>query len=236
MKNSGITFCVIIFIVLLFTMFSSDPSKTFIKNNLDNTVHWIDKSKINPIKKNNFEEFISHGTWIFGSKHHQTCQFINQEKCCKSNPKLHFEFHEKQLNRIDAVEELKKILKNKKLLLVGDSMMFEFFVGLKELLQVKTKVNMTKYFCENTSCSIHPGNNSTVTFIKACMIVLKGWKRIPETKNSRLISEEIIRQEIADHDIVFINQGLHYSKRLMLNDSTIYFNNIGKMLNGRNFT
>ena len=111
--------------------------------------------------------------------------------------------------------------------------MFEFFIGLKELLRVKTTMTMTKYFCANASCPLHVGVNSTVTFLKACMIALEGRNPFTEVGKSRLIPAKNIRKEIADHDIVFFNQGVHYDIRTLLIESTIYFNNIGSMLHGK---
>ena len=114
------------------------------------------------------EHFVIHGKWMPGKRHSQMYDFINKKKCCKNKRNLRFEFHEDRLNQIVAVEELRKILKNRKLLLIGDSLMFECFLGLQELLGVKTRVKINEHFCANTSCSINPDGNSTVTFLRAC--------------------------------------------------------------------
>ena len=108
----------------------------------------------------------NYGKWKPGKRHNQTCDFIPEKTCCKNKQNLHFEFHEDRLNQIDAVEELRKILKKKKLLMIGDSLMSEFFVGLSELLNLNIQTK-SDYFC-GLNCTIHPGNNGTVTFLKAC--------------------------------------------------------------------
>ena len=74
-----------------------------------------------------------------GKKHNQTCSFIDKEKCCKKNKNLHFEFHDPWFNTVNAVEELRKILKNKKLLLLGDSLMVEFFLWTRRITRSKDK-------------------------------------------------------------------------------------------------
>ena len=154
------------------------------------------------------EPFVIHGKWMPGKRHNQTCDFIEKEKCCtKKQKNLHFEFYNKHLNKINAVAESRHILKTKKILLIGDSLMFEFFIGLKELLRVKTTMTMTKYFGANTTCALNPDDNVTVSFLKACMIELKGRNYFTEVIKSRLVSEKIIRKEIAKHDIIFFNKG-----------------------------
>ena len=152
--------------------------------------------------------------------------------CCKNKQHLHFEFYKKHLNKADAVEELRKNLKKKKLLLIGDSLMLEIFRGLAELLQVKTITLNRIIYSINTSYSIHPWRNSTITFPRACTIVLNGTNLLSGEKYFRVTSEEIIRKEIADHDIVLFNQGIHYDFKLLLNKGSLYFNNIGHMLYG----
>ena len=74
--------------------------------------------------------------------------------------KSSLEFDDPRLNAINAVEELRKILKNKKLLLIGDSLMVEFFYGLAELLRVKIKMSS----CGGRG-TIHPGKNATITYL-----------------------------------------------------------------------
>ena len=79
------------------------------------------------------------GKWKPGIRHNQTCGFIPKATCCKNKLNLHFEFYNPQLNKINAVTEFRKTLENKKLLLIGDSLMLEFFRGLVELLRVNRR-------------------------------------------------------------------------------------------------
>ena len=180
------------------------------------------------------EDFVKHGKWMSGKHHNQTCAFIDKKKCCKKKQNLHFEFDEERLNQIDAVEELRKKLRNKKLLLIGDSLMFEFFIELAELLKANTTREMSRVFCERT-CSINPSDMSTVTYLRTCMIVLEGKKPVPDDVKWRQIAEKIVRKEIANYTlyIILFNQGIHYDIRMILLDSTIHFNNVGKMLHGK---
>ena len=164
-------------------------------------------------------------------RHSQTCDFIPKMECLKKDLNLHFQFHDNKLNKMDAVAELRKILKNKKLLLIGDSLMTEFFFGLAELLQVKTKE--PKYDCK-LNFTLHPGNNGTLTHIKACMIVLTGYESFANWHKLKFVPEEKIRRAIADYDVILFNQGLHYDKLTLMCQSAVYFNNLGKMLYGRN--
>ena len=131
-----------------------------------------------------------------------------------------------------AVAELRKILKNKKLLLIGDSLMTEFYFGLAELLQVKA--NESRYDCR-MNFTIHPGNNGTLMHLKACVIVVTGYESFVRWDKSRVIPEEKIRRAIADYDVILFNQGLHYDKLTLMCQSAVYFNNLGKMLYGKNF-
>ena len=122
--------------------------------------------------QHNNEDFMIDGKWMPGKKHNQTCSFIDKEKCCKKKQNLHFEFHNARLNTINAVQKLRKILKIKKLLLIGDSLMVEFFYGLAELLRVKIEMSSC-----GGRCTIHPGKNATITYLKACVISLRGQKK-----------------------------------------------------------
>ena len=178
------------------------------------------------------EQFVTHGKWMPGKRHNQTCDFIPKTVCHKKDPNLHFQFYDNKLNKLDAVAELRKILKNKKMLLIGDSLMTEFFFGLAELLQVKTKE--PKYDCK-LNFTLHPGNNSTLTHIKACMIVLTGYESFANWHKLKFVPEEKIRTAITDYDVILFNQGLHYDKLTLMCQSAVYFNNLGKMLYGKNF-
>ena len=161
-----------------------------------------------------------------GKKHNQTCDFIDKVKCCKKKQNRHFEFHAQRLNTINAVKELRNILKNKKLLLLGDSLMVELFYGLAELLGVKIRMSA----CKRLRCSIHPGKNA----IKACKISLTGQqKQLPNMPKDRIYSEEAIRREIPKYDVIVVNQGLHYDLSGTISENEVQINNVGQMLFGK---
>ena len=221
MKNLGILLSVVVCNLWLLSMINNYPFKFFTSNNYDNNIN------------NNYNHpqlFVKHGKWMRWKRHNQTCDFIPENMCCKKTQNLHFEFRNRKLNKIDAVEELRKILKNKKLLLTGDSLMLEFYRGLAELLHVMLPVVRVGNF----SGSIQPPGGGTVTFLGAGVILLQGCKGFAKLEMFTITSEKTIRKKIADHDIVFFNQGLHYGGKLMLEESIIYFNSMGKMLHGKN--
>ena len=173
---------------------------------------------------------MTHGKWMPGKKHSQTCSFIDKVKCCKKKQNRHFEFHDQQLNTINAVKELRKILKNKTLLLLGDSLMVEFFYGLAELLGVKIRMSA----CRRLRCSIHPGKNATITSIKTCKISLTGQqKQLLNLPKHRIYSEESIRREIPKYDVIVVNQGLHYDVSGTITENEVQINNVGQMLSGK---
>ena len=134
---------------MLFTLQISTALGSLVKHSTElNNVH---KTRIQDTVSG--EQFVMHGKWMPGKSHNQTCDFIPKTECCKKDLNLHFQFHDNKMNKLDAVAELRKILKNKKLLLIGDSSMTEFFFGLAELLQVKSKE--TKYDCR-LNFTLHP--------------------------------------------------------------------------------
>ena len=181
--------------------------------------------------RSNNHHYVIHGKWKPGRRLKQTCNFIvRKDKCCQKKQKdLHFKFHDPRLNAINPLKELRKIIKHKKLLLIGDSLMLEFFRGLAEMMHVKSAGE----FGANYSGSIYPGGRP-VTFLGAGVILLEGREDFQAIESFRITSENTIRKGIADHDIVFFNQGVHYGGKLMLNESIIYFNSMGEMLNGKN--
>ena len=190
------------------------------------STHYLISKKNNIDNINNIgENFVIHGKWMPGKRHNQTCDFIPKTQCRKKDLNLHFQFHDNKLNKINAVAELRKILKNKKLLLIGDSLMTEFFFGLAELLQVKTKE--PKYRCR-MNFTIHPGSSGTLTHIRACLIVLKGYEDFANWHKLEFVPEEKISRAITDYDVILFNQGLHYDKLILTCQSALYFNNLGK--------
>ena len=50
--------------------------------------------------------------------------------------------------------------------------------------------------------------------------------------HGRPTTEEFIKEQISEHDIVFINQGLHYDRTTLLIEGAIQFHKIGQMIYG----
>ena len=219
MKSLGILLSVVVCNLWLLSIINNYGFKFFTNNNVNNNY-------------NHPQLFVKHGNWMPGKRHNQTCDFIPEITCCKNTQNLHFEFRNRKLNKIDAAEELRKILKNKKLLLIGDSLMLEFYRGLAELLGVKTSLELIVHTV-NKSCSLKLGNKSSVKFLIACKILLQGRKKFKVQKKFTMTSEKIIRKEISNHDFIFFNQGIHYETYILLNEGANYFNNIGKLFDGK---
>ena len=188
-----------------------------------------------------------HGRWMPGRKHNQACQFITKVYlCCKKEQNLHFEFYKKRLNKVDAVKEFRTKLRNKKILLMGDSLMKEFFNGLMALLQRK---NTSKYYstltervftskkCGKTLAKefVTPVNNSTVTMLTANTILLESERNFSIKPNYPPTPESLVRRQISNHDVIFINQGLHYGYKWVYEKKEEYFYRIGQMLYGKDF-
>ena len=58
-------------------------------------------------------KYITHGRWMPGRKHNQSCEFLHKPyTCCKKEQILHFEFYNKCLNKVDAVEQFRTKLRN----------------------------------------------------------------------------------------------------------------------------
>ena len=190
-------------------------------------------------------QFITHGRWMPGRKHIRACHFITKVYlCCKEEQNLYFEFYNKCLNKVDAVEEFRTKLRNKKILLMGDSLMIEFYNGLVALLQRK---NTSKYYstqtervltskkCGKTSLKelVTPVNNSTVTMLIAYTIWLDSERNFSIKPNYPPTPESLVRRQISNHDVIFINQGLHYGYKWVYEKKEEYFYRIGQMLYGK---
>ena len=222
MKEMGILFSVVLCNLWLLWLLS-------ILNNYDIKVLFSNNNNNN--NNGYHQQFIKHGKWMPGKRHNMTCDFIPKITCCKNRQSLYFKFHKNQLNKNNPVKELSRILQNKKLLLFGDSLMLELYRGLAEFMGVNT--SMERMRAMKTSCSLNLGDNSSVTFLTACTIILQGTREVNEEKKYRMTSEKVIRKEIANHDFIFFNQGLHYDKYIGISEGAIYFNNIGEMLYGK---
>ena len=175
------------------------------------------------------ENILIYGKWKSGKRHNQTCDFNHKNTCCKNKQNLYFEFHNDNLNKIDAVQELRNILKTKKLLLIGDSLMREFFQGVAELLHLK-QINICGGKCPSLTVK-----NGSLTYLRACLIELKGQEKFKNEEMWRYVSEEIVRKEIANYDVILFNQGLHYGRRTLFSDIPGYFNSFGQILHGKVF-
>ena len=190
-------------------------------------------------------QFIKHGKWMPGKKHDQRCELKDETKCCKKEQNLHFEFYNKRLNKVDAVAEFRRKLRNKRMLLIGDSLMFEFFDYLVAFLRtndpklynnyssLKETLVSSKSKMATLAAFVTPANNSSVTLLPAHLISLEGQKPFTKEGIYSAAPEDIIRKEIANHDVILFNQGIHYRKVTMLGETAIHFNNMGQMLHGK---
>ena len=185
-------------------------------------------------------QFITHGRWRPGKKHDQRCEFIETTKCCKQEQNQHFEFFNKKLNSINAVKEFKRKLRNKKLLLMGDSLMMEFFEYLVVFLHMRDPSEKYRFKAASKSTKSTgirqlniPRINSKVTLLPAHLISLKGQKKFTKLGIYMPTAEKTVWKEISRHDVIFINQGIHYGGVTLLGETTIHFNNVGKMLYGK---
>ena len=85
------------------------------------------------VERNNRTGF--YGRWVHRDNTlKQTCNFPFQSKCCQKRQHLKFVFNDDKLNRVDPIREIHEILNSKSLLLIGDSLIREFYTGIKELL------------------------------------------------------------------------------------------------------
>ena len=121
---------------------------------------------------------------------------MDKTKCCKKEQNQHFEFYDKYLNEVDVVRDFRRKLRNKKLLLIGDSLMIEFFEYLVAFLRTKdpyenfSSLTQKLVSFENKSAVlptlVTPATNSTVTLLPAHLITLEGQKPFSrEVKKSR---------------------------------------------------
>ena len=190
-------------------------------------------------------QFITHGKWMPGKRHDKRCELKDETKCCKKEQNLHFEFYNRRLNKVDAVEELRRKLRNKRVLFIGDSLMQEFFDYLVAFLQtndpklykIHSSLTETVVSSENRRSAlaslVTPANNSSVTLLPAHLISLEGAKPFTKEGIYAAAPEDIIRKGIANHDVILFNQGIHYRKVTMLGETAIHFNNMGQMLYGK---
>ena len=182
-------------------------------------------------------QLIIHGWWRPGKKQDQSCQFVQKNKCCVEQNQ-HFEFYNKYLNEVDAVQDFRRKLRNKKLLLIGDSLMIEFFEYLMGFLRTKDPSEKYSSLSERLVSSgnksavlpalMTPANNSTVTLLPAHLITLEGQKPFTREGIYRAAPEDVLRKEISHHDVILFNQGIHYRHVTLLGETAIHFNNMDK--------
>ena len=175
------------------------------------------------------EGFEVHGHWTPGSEYIVTHSVFSKTGRCngKNTKKLRFVFHEDRLNHINAVRELRQILMKKKLLLIGDSIMREYFYGLSELL--KSQIT-TRWFGDIDRRTIYRGR---VTYLRASLIYLSNQTKDTKMKSNRAPTEGMIREEVANHDIIFFNQGVHFDWKALLLEGQLQIFSIGQMLYSR---
>ena len=125
--------------------------------------------------------------------------------------------------------------------------MKQFFARLVALLQRKNTSKyrervLTSMKCEKTtSCTfllkelVTPSNNSTVTMLAANTIWLESERNFSHWPIFTPTPEKLVRRHISNHDIVFINQGLHYGYVRWPGMKEDYFYRIGQMLYGKDF-
>ena len=144
-KNIKIVICLIylVFLGIFWVQFNSTISIK-IKAEISN-ISPFNNGIISPQKNSTAKSNLikitrgMYGKWIKRKNQQQTCYFIVQQwRCCDDKIKqLHYVFQDDNLNRINPVEKLKIMLRNKNILLLGDSLMRGFSLGLQELLHMK---------------------------------------------------------------------------------------------------
>ena len=131
-----------------------------------------------------------YGYWVEGKfPWKQTCLFLNTMQCCRTKRKPYFVFHDDKLNKINPITRLKQILKNKSILMIGDSIMYEFYEGIRELLKIN-------------------GTTHNLKFILTWTISIKG--SIPDLPVPTSVTEKTLTELITKYDVIIFNQGLHY--------------------------
>ena len=65
---------------------------------------------------------------------------------------------------------------------------------------------------------------------------LESERHFSAKKNVTPIPEKLVQRQISNHDIIFINQGLHYFYVRLQGTKEVYFYRIGHMLDGKDST
>ena len=152
-----------------------------------------------------------YGKWLKGRNQlKQTCAYIEKTKCCQEKQKLRFVFDDPELNRVDPVLKMKKILRHHRVLFVGDKTMLELFDGVRELLHVR----------EGTG-------SDRLNFLFAPQIYMNMSSSSLDLPDS--LHEETLTEVVQKYDVIVFNQGLNYID-VSLELVAIHFHYIAQLL------
>ena len=85
-----------------------------------------------------------YGKWIEGFQHPRKVFTKDYQLKCNRSVRerpLHFVFNDDRLNNINPVEKLRELLRNKRMLLVGDSTMRILGLGICALLDLEVSIS-----------------------------------------------------------------------------------------------
>ena len=167
-----------------------------------------------PVTSSIEQKTLFYGKWMKGKSNlRRTCDILNQTQCCDRKQKLHFVFDDENRNNINPIKELENILQHKNILMVGDSLMLEFYNGIRELWHA---------YEANKDESL----NLKVQYLKASTMCFKK-SRYPCKNDS--ITDATLATEIRNYDVIVLNQGLHHNTD-QLERAAIHFHYISKSL------
>ncbi len=159
-----------------------------------------------------------YGNWVKGLKYKQTCRKYHHYHCCvrPHHKKIHFKFFSDHLNQMDPATEFGKAIKNKNILLVGDSLLEQLTAGIIEVLNLtqhgdkKIPTFPNKFTMLRKTSHKH---NGTLTYVLAYIFVLDG-----ESDYNRryVVKEAILRNMTNQNDIIVWNVGIHYNSLLSI--------------------
>ena len=110
------------------------------------------------------------------------------------------------MNRVDPIREIHEILNSKSLLLIGDSLIREFYTGIKELLFLNETIGQKT-------------NLSNLNYTKADRIHVNASGHVVPSNLPDIVSR---------HDVIVLNQGIHYNDPLGM--AVVRFRRIGHVL------
>ena len=178
------------------------------------TIFWVENLKRNhnrcfiiaaDVERNNRTGF--YGRWVHReSTLKQTCNFPFRSKYCEKRQRLKFVFNDDNLNRVDPIREIHEILNSKSLVLIVDSLMREFYTGIKELLFLNETIGKKM-------------NLSNLNYTKADGIHINATGHVIPSDLPDVVSR---------HDVIVLNQGIHYND--LLGMAVVRFRRIGHLL------